>query len=142
MLFSGSARSVRAQAADSEEVVVRNLDNQERLAVLNSDRVALERLWSENLAVNAPTNRVNVGRQAVLDIVARGGMHYSVFDRKVEAVRIDGDVAIVMGSETVAPVATASVTPTPTPRRFTNIWKKELGTWRMIARHANVVPSS
>jgi ketosteroid isomerase-like protein len=85
---------------------------------------------------------VNVGRQAVLDIVARGGMHYSVFDRKVEAVRIDGDVAIVMGSETVAPVATASVAPTPTPRRFTNIWKKELGTWRMIARHANVVPSS
>jgi len=26
--------------------------------------------------------------------------------------------------------------------RFTNIWRKEEGTWRMIARHAHVIPPS
>jgi hypothetical protein len=25
-------------------------------------------------------------------------------------------------------------------RRFTNIWKNEAGTWRLFARHANVIP--
>jgi hypothetical protein len=26
-------------------------------------------------------------------------------------------------------------------RRFTNVWKNEAGTWRLFARHANVIPS-
>jgi hypothetical protein len=26
-------------------------------------------------------------------------------------------------------------------RRFTNIWKNEAGTWRLFARHANVIPT-
>jgi len=69
--------------------------------VLHGDRAALERLWSEHLTVNAPTNRVNVGRDAVLALIQRGGLHYSVFERTVETVRIEGDVAIVMGAEMV-----------------------------------------
>ena len=130
----------RAQIANSEESRLQAIDDQERVAVLKGDRGALQRLWSEHLTVNAPTNRVNVGRDAVLQVVARGGMHYSVFERKVEAVRIDGDVGLVMGSETVVPVAAGTaLSPPPTPRRFTNIWKREHGSWRMIARHANVI---
>jgi hypothetical protein len=26
-------------------------------------------------------------------------------------------------------------------RRFTNVWKNEAGTWRLFARHANVIPN-
>jgi hypothetical protein len=25
-------------------------------------------------------------------------------------------------------------------RRFTTIWKNEIGTWRLFVRHANVIP--
>jgi hypothetical protein len=46
---------------------------------------------------------------------------------------------IVMGFETVVPVSPGAAAPPSIPRRFTNIWKKEGGTWRMIARHANVI---
>lgn len=30
----------------------------------------------------------------------------------------------------------------PVKRRFTNIWNKEAGTWRLFVRHANVIPTS
>jgi ketosteroid isomerase-like protein len=139
LLFLGISMTVGAQGKDSEEARVRSLDEQERVAVLKSDRIALERLWSDSFTVNAPTNRVNVGRAAVLDVVAKGGMHYSVFERKAETVRVDGDIGIVMGSETVVPVPSGTAAPASIARRFTNIWKKERGTWRMIARHANVI---
>ncbi|HKH94200.1 MAG TPA: nuclear transport factor 2 family protein [Gemmatimonadaceae bacterium] len=139
ILVLATSMTAGAQGTASEEARLRALDDQERVAVLKSDRTALERLWSDSLAVNAPTNRVNVGRAAVLDLIAKGGMHYSVFERKAEAVRVDGDIGIVMGSETVVPASSGTAAPASTPRRFTNIWKKEGGTWRMIARHANVI---
>ena len=140
MALSGSlavSRTAWAQQASAEQTV-RALDDQERLAVLHGDRAALDRLWSQELTVNAPTNRVNVGRAAVLAVIQRGGLHYSVFERTVEAVRVDGDVAIVMGAETVRP-ADADSSAAPIHRRFTNVWKRADGTWRLIARHANAI---
>lgn len=129
-----------AQQAGPDEAAVRKVDEQERVAVLKADRGALERLWSEQLTVNAPTNRVNVGRQAVLDLIARGVLHYSSFERSVEAVRLYGDVAVIMGAETARPVGKAPGAGELVHRRFTNVWKKERGTWVMIARQAATIP--
>jgi ketosteroid isomerase-like protein len=137
-LFCTSAG--QAQQASAEEAAVRKLDEQERVAVLKADRGALERLWSEQLTVNAPTNRVNVGRQGVLDLIARGVLHYSSFERAVEAVRLYGDVAVIMGAETARSAGKAPGAGELVHRRFTNVWKKERGTWVMIARQAATIP--
>ena len=137
-LFCTSA--AQAQQTSADEAAVRKLDEQERVAVLKADRGALERLWSEQLTVNAPTNRVTVGRQAVLDLIARGVLHYSSFERAVEAVRLYGDVAVIMGAEKARPVRKAPGAGELVHRRFTNVWKKDRGTWVMIARQAATIP--
>ena len=136
-LFCTSA--AEAQQTSADEAAVRKLDEQERVAVLKADRGALERLWSEQLTVNAPTNRVNVGRQAVLDLISRGVLHYSSFERVVEAVRLYGDVAVIMGAETARSVGKASEAGELVHRRFTNVWQKHRGSWIMIARQAATV---
>ena len=138
--FFASAAAAQQTAAD--EAAVRRLDEQERVAVLKGDRGALERLWSKQLTVNAPTNRVSPDRQAVLDLIARGVLHYSSFERVVEAVRLYGDVAVIMGAETARPVGKAPGAGELVHRRFTNIWQKDGGSWIMIARHAATVPES
>lgn len=130
------------QARDVEKTVLA-LDDQERLAALGRDVEALRRLWSEELVVNAPNNQVVAGRQAVLDtFVGSGVINFSRFDRAIEFVRSDGPWVIVMGLETLVPVADAPaaglVAGRITRRRFTNIWKKEGETWRLNVRHANV----
>jgi ketosteroid isomerase-like protein len=124
---------------DARESTIRSLEEQERIAVLNEDVPALQRLWSEQLIVNNPQNEISADRNVVLDRVKRGLIRYSEFERRIESIRFDEGVAIVMGSEVVVRRGDATSEPQPVHRRFTNIWKKSGRTWRMIARHANVV---
>ena len=53
-----------AQDQTAEEQQVRALDDEERLAALKRDVSALERLWSDQLMLNAPNNHVVVGKRA------------------------------------------------------------------------------
>jgi Domain of unknown function (DUF4440) len=128
-----------------DEAHVRTLDDQERVATLSRDIPTMERLWSEQLTVNAPNNQVVVGRRAVLDTFVHSGIiDFATFERQVEFIRADGAFVIIMGSETVTPRSDAPraglIAGRTITRRFTNIWKSEEGTWRLFARHANVVP--
>jgi ketosteroid isomerase-like protein len=133
-----------AQDRSTEEQRVRALDDEERTAALHRDLPALERLWSDQFILNAPNNKVVVGRPAVLDAFVRSGIiNFSKFERQIEFIRIDGPYVIIMGLETVVPVADAPsaglVAGKPITRRFTNIWKNEGGSWRLFIRHANVI---
>jgi ketosteroid isomerase-like protein len=141
LLLLAVATDVRGQSRVSDEEAVRSLDDQERLAALKRDLPALERLWSDQFIVNAPNNQVVIGKRAVLDTFVHSGViNFSLFERKIELVRLEGDFAFIMGAETVqaagGPAAGQTIM-----RRFTNIWKKDQGTWRLFARHANVVPA-
>ena len=134
------------QNRTADEARVRELDEQERIAALKRDVTTLERLWSEHLTVNAPNNQVVVGRRATLDTFVHSGViDFSRFDREIEFIRADGDFVFIMGLETVTPVSDAPsaglVAGRTINRRFTNVWKKEGQTWRLFARHANVMPT-
>ena len=134
-----------AQDRNSDEELVRSLDDQERIAALNRDGAALERLWSEQFILNAPNNQVVVGKRAVLDTFVRAGIiNFSKFERQIEFIRADGAFVIIMGLETVQPLSDAPsaglVAGQAIKRRFTNVWKNEAGTWRLFVRHANVIP--
>jgi ketosteroid isomerase-like protein len=128
----------------SDEAVVRSFDDRERLAALHRDVPALEQLWSEQITINAPNNRVVAGRQSNLDTFVRGGIiNFSSFDRAIEFIRTDGDFTVIMGLETVVPITSAPsaglVAGQAVRRRFTNVWKREGDTWRLYWRHANVI---
>lgn len=134
------------QSRVSAEQTVRALDDRERTAALKRDIPALEQLWSDQFTVNAPNNRVVVGRRSNLDTFVRSGIiNFSSFERAIEFTRIDGDFAVIMGLESVTPITDAPsaglVAGQPVKRRFTNIWRKEGDTWRLYWRHANVIPS-
>jgi ketosteroid isomerase-like protein len=133
-----------AKDRNSDEALVRTLDDQERIAALNRDGSALEKLWSDEFILNAPNNQVVVGKRAVLDMFVRAGIiNFSTFERQIELVRADGAFVIIMGLEIVQPVSDAPsaglVAGRAIKRRFTNVWKNEAGTWRLFARHANVI---
>jgi hypothetical protein len=123
----------------SEEDTIRQLEEQERQAILNQDTVTLERLWSEEFIVNNPGNRITMSRGDALELVKRGLIRYAAFERRIEAIRFNDDVAIVMGAETVEPVGDTPRAGEIVDRRYTNIWRKKEVTWHMIARHANVI---
>ena len=56
---------MRNENFNREEDVIRQLEEQERQAVLKQDLTALERLWSEEFIVNNPQNQISSSRDAV-----------------------------------------------------------------------------
>ena len=121
-LSVSAARSEERPAA--KENAIRSLEEQERTAVLEEDVQALERLWSEQLIVNTPQNEISADRSVVLDRVKRGLIRYSQFERRIESIRVNEDLAIVMGSETVVRKGDTAGAAQAVRRRFTNIWRK------------------
>src|SRR4026208_1903896 len=122
-----------AQGQSPDEVMVRSLDDQERIAALNNDTEALERLWSDQFVGNQPNNTVVADKHALMDaLVPR-----SSYVRQIEVFRIDGEFAFIVGLETIVAATDAPgvglVAGQPTRRRFTNVWKREGGTWRLYA---------
>ncbi len=134
----------QAQTAPSPpgavEAAIRALEEQERIAILNRDLESLKRLWSERLMVNAPGNKVSPTRDVPMGLVQSGAIHYTSFERTIEALRIDGDMAFVMGAETIKPTGKAPQAGQTVQRRFTHVWKRDGETWRLVARHANLLP--
>ena len=113
---------------------ITELEAEQRRAFVARDLERLSALWSDGLLVNSPMNRVNDKRQ-VLDLLRAGIIAHVSFDALVDRIERREDLVVVMGGERIvnAPGEPAL------HRRFTNIWRREDGSWRMILRHANIV---
>jgi ketosteroid isomerase-like protein len=138
---TGNGRSPASDAVPDENVI-RALEDEERLAVLNRDFAALERLWSEQFTVNHPRNAVAPDRAAVLAMFRKGVAQYASFERTIEAIRISGDHVVVMGGEKVQPIESGQASGETVARRYTNVWRREGGAWRLFARQATSIPAS
>ena len=125
-------RDIEDRGNWSQEVIA--LEEQSRRAFVARDIERLSQLWSDGLLVNSPINRIH-NKQQVLDLLRAGTIAHSSFDAQIEAVERRDDVVIIMGSESIVNTpGSAAIT-----RRFTNVWRLEHGSWRLFARHANIV---
>ena len=122
-------------AADSSwETEIRMAEQQACAAFLQADIATLERLWTDEFAVNSPLQKVLEKKQAIEGLRA-GKIRHMAFDFEIESLKRHGDVVIVMGRDRVIDPPDGVVS----HRRFTNIWKREGQGWRSICRHAHVV---
>jgi hypothetical protein len=131
------------QTADQQAVLA--ADAQQRLAVATVDIKAIGKISDPHLRVNAPNNRI-LTRDDLMRMVASGEIRNEVFERTPEDVVITGDVGVVMGHEVVFPGAASEQARMygrrTLLRRYTNVYIRSHGTWRHLARHANVIPAA
>jgi hypothetical protein len=116
-----------------EEASLLATDARQLSAVAAADGSAIDSISHSNLRVNAPNGRV-VTKQDFVQTVGSGQIRNEIAERIPESVTITGDVGVVMGRETGLSGAA------PVNRRYTNVYLRENGAWRLLARHANVVP--
>jgi len=126
-----------AQNKDIEQEI-RKLEQAEVQAVVAKDTVTLKKLWDKNYIVNNPDNKIVLANANPLDRPVLKTQKIS-FTREVEYIAIRGDVVLSMGNETVLPGGDIPAPGQPVKRRYTNIWMKVEGDWKLIARHANVI---
>ena len=119
------------------ETEIRNLEESERNAMLKHDTVSMKKMWAKDFTVNAPFNRVLLNRQELMDMVNKGAIQFTSFSRNIEQVVVKKNIAVTMGSEEVVFTGNVPDAGQTIKRRFTNIWVKQNGIWKLTFRHAN-----
>jgi len=109
------------------------LEEKHREAFVSCDLNQLAVMWSDELLVNSPINRVH-SKDQVLDLLRAGTIAHASFDAQIDTIERRQDLVVVMGSERIV---NAPGTPVVN-RRFTNVWRSEGGAWRLFLRHANI----
>jgi ketosteroid isomerase-like protein len=139
-LHAGETTIVGQPRDAGDEATLRSLEDRSRRGVLARDYAALEQIWSERFVVNAPNNRVFTSRAAVLDLFRKSATDlYSSYEKTIECIAFDGDVAVVMGVETVTPLDAPAVS---AQRQYTNVWKFTKGAWLLMARQSSYLPTT
>jgi hypothetical protein len=126
-------------AQDKRESEIRRLENLERESVLKGDSLALfDKIWSPDMVINTPANVV--GTVEGTKVVFRsGGLNYLSFERNIEKITFNDNIAIVMGGEKIKPQGKQINAGKVVTRRFTNVWMYSNNSWSIIARQATII---
>lgn len=134
--------SLSAQSAVSKkEVEIGKLNDEEVQAFVKNDVPAMDRLWAESFVVTNPLNKF-IDKKQLMEMVRSGFLAIPTFERRIEYVRFYGDVAVVVGEESVVWGGRMPNAGKTQKLRFTGIWQKQGRVWRQVARHANIVPEA
>ena len=126
-------------AQDPREAEIRRLEDLERVSVLKSDSAALyDKIWSPNMVVNTPANVVGTveGTKAQL---RSGNLNYLSFERNIEKITFNDNIAIVMGGEIIKPQGHQMNAGKTVTRRFSHVWLYKDNHWSIIARQATII---
>lgn len=132
--------SLNVFAQNNSEIEIRHLEELSRIAVLNNDTISLfNKYWGENMIVNTPANIV-ADIAMIKNRIKGEKLNYASFERSIESITFDENIAIVMGQEKLVPKGKADNAGKLLTRRFTNIWKySKKGGWKIIARQATII---
>jgi len=136
ILLMWFASEVMAQ--DPREAEIRRLENVEREAVMKTDSATLyNKIWSPTMVVNTPANVVGTveGTKAQM---RKGNLRYLSFERTIERITFNDNIAIVMGGEVIKPQGQQMNAGKVVSRRFTHVWKYANNHWSIIARQATI----
>jgi ketosteroid isomerase-like protein len=112
-------------------------EQEHRRAFVACDFESLSDLWSDELVVNSPVNRVH-NKQQVLALLRAGTIAHLSFEAELETIERRQNLLVVMGREVVVnSPGTGAIS-----RRFTNVWRSQNGSWRLVVRHANIIPDA
>lgn len=124
-----------SSAQDENEAEIRKLENTEGQAWVKKDSIVLLQLFSPNLVVNTPLNRV-----ATLDMIKKlmraGKIDISYSEKVIEKISFVNGMAVVMGHDIVKPQGAMEDAGKTVTRQYTDIWIKDKAAWRLTIRQA------
>lgn len=133
-IFMNAAFSQTEKENHDIEMEVRKLDSLHAAAVLSGDLKEMDKYWTEDFMVTNPFNEIDKA-----DRIRNGTVTYSSFQRICEGIRVYENTVIVMGKEIVVPKGKSPDAGKTINRRYTNIWMKIEGQWRLVARQASII---
>src|SRR6266571_7244833 len=114
------------------EQVIRKLDNERIQAQIHADVVALERIYADDFIGVGPSGTVRTKPQVISDFTSGALKFQSITTDEVQ-VRVYENTAVETGLSTMVGQDKGKAVPRDT--RFTRVWVKQQGRWRLVANH-------
>ena len=128
----GQERSASRDQRSSVEQAIRQLDNERIQAQIGADAVALDRIYAEDFIGAGPSGTVRTKAQVISDFTSGALKFQSIATEKVQ-VRVYENTAVETGLSTMVGQDKGKAVPRDT--RFTRVWVKQRGHWRLVANH-------
>ena len=90
------------------------------------------------MIINTPANVVGTV-EGTKTHLRSGGLSYLTFERNIEKISFNDNVAVVMGGEIIRPQGQQVNAGKTVSRRFTHVWLLKNSVWSLIARQATII---
>jgi len=130
-----TAVSVHAQPPTQQKGVVQEIQkvDRERIqAQVNADSVALDRIYAADFIGIGPSGTVRTKKDVLSDF-ASGRLKFQAITTHDVRIRVYGNAAVETGLSTMKGQDAEIVV--PEENRFTRVWIKQGGQWRLVANH-------
>jgi len=125
-------QSASGSQQTSVEDVIRKLDNERIQAQIGADATVLDRLYADDFIGVGPSGTVRTKPQVLLDFTSGQLKFQSITTDEVQ-VRVYENTAVETGLSTMVGQDKGKTVPRDT--RFTRVWVKQQGRWRLVANH-------
>ena len=114
------------------EEVIKKVDNERIQAQIHADATALDRIYAADFIGVGPSGRVRTKPQVISDFTS-GDLKFQSITTDDVQVRVYGNTAVETGRSTMIGQDKGQTVPRDT--RFTRVWVKQQGRWRLVANH-------
>jgi len=119
----------------NQETEIRNLENAEGQAWVKKDSVTLFKLFSADLLVNTPLNRV-ASLEDLKNLMRTGKIDLSSSEKIIKKISFINNMAVVMGNDIIKPQGAMEHAGKTVTRQYTDIWIKDESGWHLAVRQA------
>jgi len=131
-IASGQEQGAARDPRKIVEQAIRKLDNERIQAQIHADAAALERIYAEDFIGVGPSGTVRTKPQVIADFTS-GNLRFQSITTDDVRVRVYGNAAVETGLSTMNGQDKGKAVPHDT--RFTRVWVKQRGRWRLVANH-------
>jgi len=128
----GQQQSTSRDHRSSVEQAIQQLDNERIRAQIGADAVALDRIYADDFIGVGPSGTVRTKAQVISDFTSGDLKFQSIVTDEVQ-VRVYDNTAVETGLSTMSGQDKGKAVPRDT--RFTRVWVKQDGRWRLVANH-------
>ena len=111
---------------------IQKVDRERIQAQINADAVALDRIYADDFIGIGPSGTVRTKKEVLADFTS-GSLKFQSITTDDVRIRVYGDAAVETGLSTMKGQDAGRVV--PEENRFTRVWVKQGGRWRIVANH-------
>jgi uncharacterized protein (TIGR02246 family) len=131
-IAAAQKQSASRDQRSAVEQAIRQLDNERIRAQIGADAEALDRIYADDFIGVGPSGTVRSKPEVISDFTSGDLKFQSITTDEVQ-VRVYEKTAVETGLSTMVGQDKGKAVPRDT--RFTRVWVKQQGRWRLVANH-------